>query len=1072
MKLKISLFFFLSFSVYGLQAQQRLIATGIVKDSTGQVIEGASIRALHSGTAVRSKVSGFSIPLNRLPDTLTVSSLGYKNLVVPVNSVAAPLILLLKDSATQLEDVTINTGYQQLKPNEVNGSYVVIDKEKLNLQTGTTILDRLNGVTSSLLFNVGKDNYKNPQNTTGITIRGLSTINGPLDPLIVVDNFIYDGNITNLNPNDIESITVLKDAAAASIWGARAGNGVIVITTKKGKFNQHLHIDLNADMISTNKPDLYYTPQISSSDYINLESYLFSKGYYNSKINSKSYPALSPAVEIFLARKNGLITAADSAAQIDALKQIDDRSSFTKYFYRQGLTQQYSLNLSGGSSNMNWLISGNYDKAVSNLRADNHKVNLRMENTYRPLKNLILNAGFYYTSAYAKTGEPGYTDVTAINGTQHIPYLPIVGPDGQAIASTHSYRTGYLDTAGAGLLLNWQYNPLEDWKHSYTISSTEDLLANIGLQYIIVKGLNIDIRYQYEKQRISAGTMRDTASFYSRNLINLFSQVNEQAGTVNRIVPVGDIYSPSEQILSSKNFRGQMNFSHEWNNIHQVSTIAGMEIKEASASSSGTTYYGYTPDPLHFIPVNATSTYPNYITGSPMGLSGDAQPTQTNYRFVSFFSNASYIYQRKYIVSGSMRRDGSNLFGANTNDKWRPLWSAGFGWNIYKEKFYSIEWLPYLKLSTTYGVSGNVDLTKTALPVGVSAIDRITKLPFVRINTINNPDLSWEQSYQTNIKLDFKTAKNILSGTLEYYHKRGTHLYGAVPFDYTDGGYSPTITSNAANMAGNGIDITLHSNNIQGKFVWATDYLLSWEKEKATQYYSTEPYPEFDLLNGGNTILGVKGMPLYAIVAYKWGGLDSAGNPQGYIKEQKSTDYAAINTNAYNTGFAGGSMVYIGPATPTVYGSVLNSFSWKKISLSFNITYKLHYYFMKPALSYSSLFQFGTDNGGVYAQRWQKPGDELHTQVPSLVYPANSNRDAFYSVASINARKADNIRLQFINIAYSISSGKMPFTNVQVYANAANLGILWRANKDHIDPDYIGTAPIPKVYTIGVRANF
>jgi TonB-dependent SusC/RagA subfamily outer membrane receptor len=143
----------------------------------------------------------------------------------------------------------VNTGYQKLKPNEVNGAVTVIDKKTLNQQTGPGILERLEGVTSGLAFNRGFGNG-NAQNKTGINIRGLSTINGPLDPLIVVDNFIYEGDIKNINPNDVESITILKDAAAASIWGARAGNGVIVITTKKGRLNERTKVDFNSSLIT------------------------------------------------------------------------------------------------------------------------------------------------------------------------------------------------------------------------------------------------------------------------------------------------------------------------------------------------------------------------------------------------------------------------------------------------------------------------------------------------------------------------------------------------------------------------------------------------------------------------------------------------------------------------------------------------------------------------------------------------------------------------------------------------------------------------------------------------------
>ena len=414
-----------------------------------------------------------------------------------------------------------------------------------------------------------------------------------------------------------------------------------------------------------------------------------------------------------------------------------------------------------------------------------------------------------------------------------------------------------------------------------------------------------------------------------------------------------------------------------------------------------------------------------------------------------------------------MRRDGSNIFGANTNDKWKPLWSAGLGWQLSKENFYRVSWLPFLKLSATYGVSGNVDLTRTALPVGVYTRNTFggISLPSLGISTINNPDLTWEHSYQTNVRLDFATRKNTVTGSLEYYHKKGTDLYAPTPYDYTTFGLTSTITANVANMKGNGVDITLHSTNINKAFRWTTDFLYSYNQSVTTKYFSSTGGSVMSFLAQGNTITPVVGKPLYALAAYKWGGLDGSGNPQGYLGDTLSTNYNAISQNSLNNGLKGGSIVYMGSANPTSFGSVLNSFSYKGFELSFNITYKFGYWFLKPALSYSSLAQYGTYSVG-YDRRWQQPGDEKKTSVPSFVYPLNATVDAFYTASDINVDKGDHIRLQFINLSYSFLTGgktSLPFKSVQVYLNAANIGVLWSANKDHIAPDFVNAVPNPRI---------
>lgn len=1057
-------------------AQNRIVIRGHIFDAqTGQTLANTTVRAIQSKQTVLSSSTGAFTVAIKPNDTLQITHVGYNTERITVTALSQDIKITLQQQNNALEDVTINTGYQKLKPNEVNGSYVVIDNKTLNQQTGLNILDRLKGVTSSLLFTVGKSN-NNPQNTTGITIRGLSTINGPLDPLIVVDNFIYDGNINNINPNDVQSITVLKDAAATSIWGARAGNGVIVITTKKGHFNQKLQVDFNTDVMVTDKPDLYYNPQISSADYIDFQQALFNKGYYNAQFTNRSHPAISPAVQVFEDRKSGLISAQDSAQQIDALKKIDNKQQFEKYFYRKGITQQYALNLRGGSQNISWLLSGTYDKDINNLQADYNKINLRFENTYRPLQNLTINAGVYYTNSNNTSGISPYSTVSEINNTRYIPYLNLVGLNGQSTAVLHNYNQRYIDTAGAGQLLSWNYYPLEDYKHSYGIVNVEELMAHISLDYNLMKGLNVNLLYQYDKQNTNQTNTQDTSSYYTRNLINTFSQLDRSTGVVNYIIPLGGILSKSYSSLNSYDLRSQLNFDRTFNHIHRINAIAGFELRDEWASNNGSIYYGYNAEPLtNSSNLDYSNTYPNFITGSKIRIPYGSSLTSTDNRFISLFSNASYIYEEKYIVSASIRKDGANIFGANTNDKWKPLWSIGLGWNISKESFYHIPWLAHLKFSATYGVSGNVDLTKTALPVGMYGQNSVGTIHIQQlgIRSINNPDLSWERNYQTNFKLDFTTIHNLISGSLEYYRKKGTNLYAPTPYDYTAWGQNTTIIANSADMKGSGIDISLHTNNLRGKFKWTTDFLYSYNQSITTGYYANSSTSIASFIGTGGTITPVIGKPLYAIAAYKWGGLDVNGNPQGYINDTLTTNYNAISQGALNEGLKGGSIIYAGPANPTSFGSMMNEFSFKGFALSFNITYKLGYYFLKPSLSYTSFASYGT-YGADYAKRWQQPGDEKKTDVPSFVYPLNSNRDGFYSASSVNVDKGDHIRLQFINLSYSFPVGKSnrALQNLQLFINAANLGILWRANKDHIDPDFVNAIPNPKTFTVGVRANF
>jgi TonB-dependent starch-binding outer membrane protein SusC len=1050
-----------------LAQQHRIAITGSIMNTKSEAIPGATISLLHQKKTIAADAKGgFSLVLPTAPDTIVVTNIGYLPAYIPLSlNETGPLKIILTQSEKQLNEVTVNTGYQQLAKERATGSFTKISNQVLNMQAGTNILNRLDGVANSVLF----DNTKlaSDQKRLNFNIRGINSINGSQDPLIVLDNFPYDGDINNINPDDIESITILKDAAAASIWGTRAGNGVVVITTKKSRFNQRVKVEFHTDVIVANKPDLYYLPQMNSSDYISVEELLFNNGAYNDLINSANQTALSPAVNIFLNRQDGLISPDDSAAQINALKKADIRDSYNKYIYHKATTQQYSLALRGGGNNIAWLASGDYDKTIGELSNKWDRINLHMENIYHPLKNLELGLGLFYTNTNTVSGKPGYGDI--IIGGRAIPYVSFADGAGNPLPVAIEYRKSYTDTAGGGKLLNWNYYPLEDYKHNVSKTNLQDILANLSLQYRFTNSLTADIKYQYEKQETNFRNDADKESYAARNIVNLFSEFDPNTGVINYIVPPGGILNTSTNSVNAQNVRAQLNFSKTWR-AHEVDAIGGAELRDITSTSAGNVVYGYDDNLLTSGNVDFRNAYPTYVSGTPQYIPDAGSFSNIDNRYISYYANAAYTYKEKYTASASLRKDASNLFGVNTNDKWNPFGSAGISWNISKERFYKLRQLPFLKLRATFGSSGIVDQSRSAVTVLVyTGADNLTGFNTAQVNQFGNPELKWERISTLNFGIDFTSRNNIVSGSVEYYRKKGFDLFGPSPIDYTAGLRSNTVTKNIANSLSNGFDVVLQSNNINKSFKWNTGFIFSYNVSKTTSYYRA---PGTIFLAGfGTSVSPIVGKSLYAITSYKWAGLDHAtGNPLGYLNKQISTDYNSI----FNSVTSPDSLVYSGSAMPEFFGALANTFKWKAITLSVNITYKLGYYFRKASISYEQLFNFGTGNSD-YSKRWQKPGDEKFTNVPSLVYPNVDGRDRFYNLSEATVDRGDHIRLQFINISYDLNSfylRKFPLNNVQLYANAANLGILWRANKDGLDPDYPSSLYPPQTYTLGLRVNF
>jgi len=815
---------------------------GIVTDSLGVPLPGATVIAKGINQQTLTGNDG-KFYLTNIPENtiLSISYIGYAT----QDFKAQPFMTIsLKPSTSKLSEVIVSTGYQLLPQERATGAFGVIDNKTLNQQTGMNILQRLDGVTTGILF----DNKSGAVNKhSNVTIRGLSSINGSLDPLIVVDGFIYEGDIANINPDFVENVTLLKDAASASIWGARAGNGVIVITTKKGQYNQKLQVDANASTIIRDKPDLFAVKGLTPTEYIDMEQFRFQKGLIDNQLSGIPYLGLSPAVQIFMDKRNGKITATDSAARINALKNHDVRNDYLKYIYTNSLTQQYNANFRGGSERNAYALLLAYDKNLASTYDTYQKLNVGLENRFQPVKNLQASLKVLYTKSQTESGRPTDIGVNQIP----VPYLTI-----SDATIDYRYNGRYTDTSAKGKLLDWKYYPLENYKHDKTTISLNEIYAQAGLQYRLGTSLNFSVNYQYQQQTAAQVHLADKDSYLARDAVNNFSQYNYNTGVMKYIIPIGGVRFGTDNTTASHTLRGQVNFDHTWNE-HEVAAIVGTEVRSLHSFGSNSTVYGYNEDPLSYGAVDFTNPYLQFLSKISNYIGGAPSFTDRTNRFVSTYANASETYRGKYILSASIRRDGSNIFGVNTNNKWRPLWSTGLAWNLSKEGFYENKIVPELKLRATYGYSGNVDPSATALPVlryiGPNAA---SGLQMSRIFAINNPELRWEQIRTINFGLDFSLVKQVISGSLDYYVKSGTDLYGLTPYDYTTWGGAQYITKNVASMRGDGVELNLQSQNIRKTFTWQTRYLFTYSTSKVTAYNSEESQKSSQLLQGGNSYPG------------------------------------------------------------------------------------------------------------------------------------------------------------------------------------------------------------------------
>ncbi|MEZ0451736.1 SusC/RagA family TonB-linked outer membrane protein [Sphingobacterium thalpophilum] len=1038
-------------------------------DSTG--IEDVTIDVLGASYQSKSLKNGiFQVQVPSGLYKIRFSKLGYEQVDIQYSTETDKdeILVVLRPVIRQLETVDVlSTGYYTVPKERATGSFDFIDNKLLNRSVGANLIHRLEGVTNGLYFDKRLSSGTDKESKLSLRLRGVSSLTAGNEPLIVLDGFPYEGNIDQINPNDIDNISILKDAAAASIWGAKAGNGVIVITTKNGGRSSKAQIDFNVNTTIFGKPDLTYNPAfLGSSEYITLENSFFNNGFYDAAEKNAAKPLLSDAVLLLFKHKRGQINDEQLSKELDQLSQRDIRQDASRYLFRRMVNDQYNLSIKGGGNHSYFYLSGGFDKSrkytpgissdrvtlMSNLGIDlTNKLELKVNWAFNKL--ISINNGIDYDRVI-----------------QRLPYAQLVDEHGLPAAIPNGYNMDYIREWNAGGRLDWSYKPLLERDQYDRKGSEMQIRVNPILTYRLTGFLTAAVSYQYLNDQNKNRLLRRPDSYYVRNLVNRFTQVD---GT--QIFPNGGILRNDRDEDISHTARLQINMNKSWGD-HDLVALAGHELRQFRRLGGTDELYGFDED------VYISQGRLDYLTRYKTNPSGTAQITAPANgisdevdRYVSYFANANYSFRRRYNVSGSVRWDASNLFGVKTNQKGTPLWSAGLSWRMDEEPFFQPFQLPLIRWRFTYGINGNVNKQASAYPIASYNTDLLTGLPNAQIRTYPNPQLRWERVEIFNAALEIGQRSHRVSGTLEYYRKSSKDVLALTPpLDPTTGYNSMVLNSNYyvnyAHINGNGIDVTLNLRNPIGQSMLETNILMNMNKNKVTKYLTGQSYSLNAYLNGTNFNPPMEGRSLDGIYSFPWYGLDAnTGSPLAMMDENLVIDRYAEVINKMRVE----DLVYHGLSVPPIYGSIRNTWTWNGWSFSANILWKSNYYYRRNSIDYVAFASSGVAHRDA-AARWQQPGDERWTNVPSAPTKTVANRDQYYMGSEILVERADHIRLKDISLSYDFKKMNIKgIGHIRVYFYANDLGIIWKRSKVNLDPEYPLASILPsRSFSVGLNMNF
>lgn len=1038
-----------------------IYVNGKVMNAKGQPFAGVTVSIKGKPVNTITDENGnFSIKSLTENSTIVFSSVGYESQELKVKK-NTTISISLREKITDLQKVdVVSTGYQEISKERLTGSFTKIDGELLNRRVGSTILDRIGDLVPGMLsFPRG-----NGTPLDNIRIRGDITINADYKPLLVVDNYIFDGDPATLNPNDVESITVLKDAAAASIWGVRAGNGVIVITMKKGRLNKRQSISFNSNVTIGERPAFMLMPLLPSKDIVELEKIKYSEGFYTDLIENSYADPIPQSVQILENLKRGHITQQQADKMLNNLTSQDIRKDIKKHLTRNALTQRYSLSISGGDDKFGYYSSIGYDKTNKNdINNYTDRFSIRFNNLWRPIKNLTLTGEINWISGRAIS-----RNLIAENyfGFFHSPYERLYSDSGEPLAIDR-YNSFYLESLEFPGKLDWNYWPLNESKLGDMLNKNTNTLLTGGIEYNIIPGLKISGQYQWLQMNTNITNHKSLEIFSTRDYINRFTTTDDITGATIYPIPLGSTLDKTNAMLNSWNLRSRIDFNKSIN-LLDISALVGFDSRESNSESySSGTQYGFNPETNSFQSVTSGS-WRNKIT-MRRNLLNNTIGSQSGRldRFASYFGNTSITYAQKYTLNLSGRIDQSNFFGVKSNDRLVPLWSAGGAWNISNESFFTSKKISNLKLRLSYGYSGNV--TPGISPFATAAYLSgfyPTFLPYAELRTAPNPELKWEKVNQINAGIDIEMAK-ILSVSVDVYNKKGNNLIGPIETAPSTGFIS--YNGNRASMKSQGVDLQI-SNSLNASSLHITSsFILSYNTNKVLSYDQALPVGYKSPKNYSGSAIPIIDKPIDKLYAFKWEGLDPTnGSSQTRIGGKIVNSSELSNSRLED-------LIYIGRSTPAFFGAFRPNIEWKNFGISVNIIYRFKYYFQRQ--SFSGYIDNSSSFAHIdYQRRWQKPGDEKTTAVPAYDNYYSDFRYDVYRDANIMFEKGAMIKLQDIRISYNINKStfnKLPFKSIMAFFYVDNVCMIWKKSK--YNPEYstdLFGLPPARTYSIGLNINY
>lgn len=1060
------LLFTLLLVLCGFAASAQSTVRGTVKSSSGdEPLIGVTVLVKGTTNGSPTDVDGnFEINVSDVANAILVFSYtGFTTLEVPI--AGKSVLNVTMESALNVLDEFVTVAYGTVKKEALTGSVGTIKAEAIAKRPISNITAAIEGAVPGVVTQTASGQ---PGSGLAVRIRGFGSINATSDPLYVVDGVPYVGGTSNINPDDVESISILKDASATALYGSRAANGVVIITTKKGKRDgrNNVSIKVTQGVASRGLPE-----------YERLDAFQYYPIMWEAYRNSLTYPASGTGISRdsasrvasgltartgiadllaynpFNVAKNAIVGtngAINSSAQLIYPDDLD----WTKDLLRDGNRKDYSVNFNGGSEKFDYFLSAGYlQEDGYTLQTDFKRYTARLNVNVQPVKWLKtgLNiAGNHSISNTARDG--GSTNfVNPFFFSRNVgPIYPVFAHNmtsGEYLLNANGQRywdLGNLGSSGLGIpnrpsggfagrhaLGETTLNSQLFTRTVASVRSTTDLFFLKNFKF--TNNASVDFQYQNDNS-FDNPVVGDGAP----------------AGRSSRAAG-----STTALILSQL-----LNFNKEFGG-HGVDLLAGHE----SYNERSTDLNGFKQG----ISLSGNTELGNFTTINSLGSSLD------RYTIESFFSRANYNYRGKYLISGSIRRDGNSRFASES--RWGTFWSAGAGWNIDKEKFLDVKWIDQLKLRSSYGVVGVADGIGLYAYQGLYNYSNNANEPgIIQSQTaFLNRDLTWENNEQFDIGLDFSFFKSRVSGSIEFYNRVSRDLLFAVPQPLSSGALS--VNQNTATMFNRGIEANLNIDIVRtNSFTWNTNINASTVKNEITKM--PETVPEF--------ITGTKkyavGSSIFEYWLRSYYGVDPSDGAALYVSANKTAATgrrfivnAAGGTDTVTTLIANGKFEFNGSVIPKVYGSISQSIRYKNFTLSGLFTFQI------GGLTYDGLYQSlmsASNYGGAshvdILKRWQNEGDV--TDVPRM----DAGRAADFNATSSRwLIDASYLNIRSINLSYSLPKGfmsRLKLSGGQVFVSAENVAFFSKRKGMNNQQAFSGVTsnayPPARVISGGFTLNF